>query len=163
MAARDAQGRFSFADALERKLYALIERVSKSLILEINRELRRSGTGTPVDTGHARANWIPSVGEPNAIEANDDGAAAQGTAAIASFKLGQGKLYITNVVPYIRRLNDGWSDKAPALFVEACISRAMQTMKERTGVDFGINSLHSEANESAANNMADAYSPFSSD
>ncbi len=47
------------ADKLQAKLESLIERACKALILEINRELRKSGTGTPVDTGHARASWIP--------------------------------------------------------------------------------------------------------
>ena len=106
------------------------------LILEINRELRKSGTGTPVDTGHARANWIPSVGTPNTQEANDESLAQAGVAAIMAYRIGQGNLFLTNVVSYISRLNSGSSQQAPALFVESCVSRAIAKVKAKTGVDF---------------------------
>lgn len=127
------------ADALQRKLEALIERAAKALILEVNRELRKRGTGTPVDTGHARASWIPAVGAPNLTEpvGADSSLASAGTAQVMAFKLGQGMLYLSNVVPYIGRLNLGHSKQAPALFVEACIARAVATVKAKTGVDFG--------------------------
>lgn len=152
----------SAADAIERKINALIERAAKALILEINRELRKRGSGTPVDTGHARANWIPSVGAPNATESPGvDGSAAQaGAAVVAAFKLGQGVLYLSNVVPYIRRLNEGWSTRAPPLFVESCIIRAMTTVKASLKVDFGISQATSAAGGGAAENLASAYSPF---
>lgn len=127
----------SAADALQRKIEAAIERAAKAAILEINRELRKSGTGTPVDTGHARANWIPSVGSPNTTEHAGSSTSAQqaGEAEVLSFKLGQGMLYITNVVPYIRRLNNGSSKQAPRLFVEAAVDRALATVRAKTGVD----------------------------
>jgi hypothetical protein len=149
----------SFADRLEKRLDSLIERAAKMLILEINRELKRE---TPVDTGHARANWIPSVGEANVAEAPgvDHSLAQRGTAEVLGYKLERGKLYLTNVVPYVRRLNDGWSDQAPALFVEASIARAMATVKSRTGVDFGLSEHVSESGAGGAENLADAFSPF---
>lgn len=127
------------ADALQAKLLALVERAAKALILEVNRELRRSGTGTPVDTGHARAAWIPAVGAPTLVEpvGADGSLASAGTAQVMAFKLGQGMLYISNVVPYVKRLNQGSSKQAPALFIEACIARAVATVKAKTGVDFG--------------------------
>lgn len=127
------------ADRLQRKLDAIIERAAKALILEVNRELRRSGTGTPVDTGHARAAWIPAVGAPNLAEpvGTDGSLASAGAAQVMGFKLGQGMLYLSNVAPYVKRLNDGWSQQAPALFIEMCIARAIATVKVKTGVDFG--------------------------
>ena len=127
------------ADRLQAKLHAIVERAAKALILEVNRELKKRGTGTPVDTGHARASWIPAVGAPNLVEpVGADGSIAQaGVAQVMAFKLGQGMLYLSNVAPYISRLNQGWSQKAPALFVEMCIARAMATVKAKTGVDFG--------------------------
>lgn len=155
----------SAAERLQAKLDALIERAAKALILEIGRELRKKGTGTPVDTGHARANWIPSVGMPNHTEDPGTGGAlaAAGAAVIASFKLGQGKLYLSNVVPYIRRLNEGHSTQAPPLFVESCVIRAMATVKAKLGVDFGIAGATSDAGAGAAGNLASAYSPFGDD
>lgn len=153
------------ADAVQRKIDALIERAAKALILEINRELRKRGTGTPVDTGHARANWIPSVGQPNTTEApgTSSAEAQAGAAVVASFKLGQGKLFLSNVVPYIRRLNEGHSTQAPPLFVESCVIRAMATIKAKLGVDFGIAAAASEVGSAGAENMASAYSPFGDD
>lgn len=127
------------ADALQRKLQALVERAAKALILEVNRELRKKGTGTPVDTGHARAAWIPAVGAPNLVEpvGADGSLASAGAAQVMAFKLGQGVLYLSNVVPYIGRLNAGHSKQAPALFVERAIAAAVATVKAKTGVDFG--------------------------
>lgn len=159
----------SAAERLQAKLDALIERAAKALILEINRELRKSGTGTPVDTGHARANWIPSVGMPNRTEApgTSNAAAQAGAAVVASYKLGQGKLFIANVVPYIRRLNEGSSLQAPPLFVESCVIRAMATVKAKMGVDFGLAGAEADFASKAqdvagfaAENLAEAFSPF---
>ncbi len=145
------------ADALQRKLDALIERAAKALILEIVRELKRS---TPVDTGHARANWIPSVSQANTQEAQDAALQAAGTAAVTAYKLGQGLLFVTNVVKYVRRLNDGYSKQAPALFVETSVARSIAKMKAKTGVDFGYAEYVSSAGAASAGNMAGAYSPF---
>ncbi len=127
------------ADRLQAKLNALVERAAKALILEVNRELRRSGTGTPVDTGHARASWIPAVGSPTLQEpvGADPSLATAGAAQVLAYKLGQGTLYISTVVPYMRRLNAGHSQQAPALFIERAIATAIQTVKAKTGVDFG--------------------------
>lgn len=128
----------SAADRVQAKITAAIERASKALILEVARELKRS---TPVDTGHARVNWVPSVGSPNRVEAQDPLLAQMGAADVMTFKLGQGLLYVTNVVPYIRRLNEGSSTQAPALFVESAVKRAIATIRAKTGVDFGTVSI----------------------
>lgn len=150
------------ADALQAKLHALVERAAKGLILEVNRELRKKGTGTPVDTGHARAAWIPAVGAPNLVEpvGADSSLASAGTAQVMSFKLGQGVLYLSNVAPYISRLNAGSSTQAPALFVEACIARAMQTVRAKTGVDFGLAEFTASVGGAGAEGLAEAFSPF---
>jgi hypothetical protein len=150
------------ADRLQHKLESLIERAAKALILEVNRELRRKGTGTPVDTGHARAAWIPAVGAPSLVEpvGADSSLASAGTAQVMGFKLGQGMLYLSNVAPYIGRLNNGWSQRAPALFVERAIATAMQTVRAKTGVDFGVDAFAADIGGDAAANMAEAFSPF---
>ncbi len=44
----------------------------------------------------------------------------QARAVLATKKPGQ-KIYITNNLPYIRRLNDGYSKQAPAGFVERAV------------------------------------------
>lgn len=156
----------SASDAIDRKIAALIERAAKSLVLEIDRELRKRGTGTPVDTGHARANWVPSIGQPFRGEAPGTSLAEHdaGVAEILGFKLASGQmLYLSNNVPYVRRLNDGWSQQAPALFVEACVDRALASVKAKLGVDFGQSRFQSSVGAAGAENVAGAYSPFSDD
>jgi len=36
------------------------------------------------------------------------------------------KIFITNNLPYAKRLNEGWSTQAPANFVQAAIRRALK-------------------------------------
>lgn len=114
-------------DALTRK----VEGVCRMLALEIAKELIK---GTPVDTGHARRNWIPSVGQPNTQEAGDDSAHAQGVAEVLAYKLASGSLWVANVVPYIRSLNYGHSQQKPAGWVERAIALALAAV-ERKGAD----------------------------
>lgn len=153
------------SERLEKKLLSTIERSAKALILEIDKELRKRGSGTPVDTGHARASWVPSVGSPNhtAVDGGSTAAHDGGVAQVLSYKLGQGSLYLTNAAPYIRRLNDGWSDRAPALFIERAIAQALATVKEKTGHDFGYQSFLNSVDHGGAENLASAYSPFGDD
>jgi hypothetical protein len=100
----------------------------KMLALEIVRELKRA---TPVDTGHARRNWIASVGSRNEFEAVSDAAYEAGIAAVLSYQLADGVIWVSNVVPYIERLNNGTSTQSPAGFVEIAIDRAMTTVREK--------------------------------
>lgn len=153
------------SDKLQLKLESLIERACKALILEINRELRKSSTGTPVDTGHARASWLPAVGAPNLVEpvGTSNALAQAGAAQVMAYKLAQGMLYLSNAAPYIRRLNAGHSKQAPIMFVELAIARAMQAIKAKLGVDFGLDSFVAGAGADAAESMASAYSPFGDD
>lgn len=89
---------------------------------------------TPVDTSKALSNWVVSVGAPSVgiIPANVQGlkgssqgasaaeALAKAKATLANKKPGQ-SIFITNNLPYIRRLNDGYSRQAPAGFVERAV------------------------------------------
>lgn len=82
--------------------------------------------GTPVDTGWARSNWLPSVGVPRgetvgAPGALDQGPARVGQSEVAGWGIQDGPIYIANNVPYIRRLNGGSSNQAPAGFIEAAV------------------------------------------
>ena len=78
---------------------------------------------TPVDTGRARSNWLPSIGSP-----------ATGTVGVSRSLAVQARrvfnkksvpfgtnLYIANNLPYIERLNQGYSKQAPMHFVEMAI------------------------------------------
>lgn len=147
--------------AIGEKLRRHIEQIFKALTLEIDRELRKS---TPVDTGHARANWVPSVGAPHVGEADvvrvgstiGSSAHASGVAEVLRFKLGDGDLWVSNAAPYIEILNYGWSDQAPRMFIEAAVERAIATINARYSVSISIDRPVGEG-------LASAYSPFDSD
>lgn len=113
-----------------REFRGFTERIVRRIVLDATANLTED---TPVDTGWARANWIPSIGAPPSQPTGsptDVGAARaaqqQGVAAIAvGYTLEQGNVSITNNVPYIRRLNEGSSGQAPAMFVQSAIARAL--------------------------------------
>lgn len=107
-----------------------LEQAVKQLTVEVTANLIES---TPVDTGWARANWVPTiataavetVGSPDAVSS-----AGQQTGiatVIGSYRLGANgtPTFVTNNVPYIRRLNEGHSQKAPAGFVQSSADRAV--------------------------------------
>lgn len=123
---------------------------ASNLPREVNKVVRKAALAidqtlvlaTPVDTGRARSNWIVSLGgsQSETIDpyspghllglgetANADAAIAQGSGVIARRKPGQ-EVHITNNVEYIGRLNEGWSAQAPAMFVEAAISAALEAV-----------------------------------
>lgn len=111
-----------------RRISALIEDATSremiSLALRIHSGLVRK---TPVDTGWARANWLPSVGTPieettGSPEDIDTSASAAGALQVAAYRgFDQGPIYVANNVPYIGRLNAGSSGQAPAGFIEGVV------------------------------------------
>ncbi len=71
---------------------------------------------TPVDTGRAQGNWIVSVGNPDTTvyeegQANAASALSQAASVIQNWK--SGTIFISNSLPYIGRLEDGYSAQAP--------------------------------------------------
>lgn len=85
---------------------------------------------TPVDTGRARGNWLPSIGTPreetlrDKFDPSGQNAIAEATALVSSVKAGD-TVYISNNLEYIQALNEGHSQQAPAGFVE----KAVQAVK----------------------------------
>lgn len=109
-----------------------VERVVIALSLNVvaNLVAAPSEGGTPVDTGWARANWVPSVGQPFAGLAGSRNAVsfgeqAAGQAAVLGYRLSQGRAFVVNGVPYILRLNDGHSPQADPGFIERAIDKAV--------------------------------------
>lgn len=81
---------------------------------------------TPVKTGRARSNWRASSERPlyrTVDETSAQAALDQAKTVIQADR--SGTLYITNNLPYIGRLNDGWSAQAPAGFVERAIQAGL--------------------------------------
>lgn len=86
--------------------------------------------GTPVDTGWASSNWIPSIGQPvtepyGSKLAVDRSRSNAGIASLATYKKEQGPIFIANNVPYINLLNTGSSRQAPPAFVDIAVQRAL--------------------------------------
>jgi hypothetical protein len=119
-------------------LEQFVERIIRKLALDIVANLVRAPSegGTPVDTGWARANWVPRIGEPfrgtagtrEQAEAGNVSGAEQGAgqASLLGYRLERGRVYISNNVPYIGRLNDGYSRQAPRGFVQAAVAKAVR-------------------------------------
>lgn len=130
-----------------------------ALALNVNANLRDSPpAGTPIDTGWASANWVPSVGEPFSdpgISQVNEPTPAQvaararvaedGVNDVLSWRNGEGPIFSTNNVPYIGALNAGHSGQSPAGFVQAAIERAIRQTYSRAG------------SQSARNSRAEAF------
>lgn len=87
--------------------------------------------GTPIDTGWASSNWIPSIAEPILSTAGssmsiDNNSQEAGIASLLTWSPEKGDIWIVNNVPYIVILNEGHSTQAPAGFVERSIEEALK-------------------------------------
>lgn len=109
-----------------------------ALGLNVNANLRDSPPlGTPIDTGWASANWVPSVDAPfieNSEPPDDISAsqvaarsatAQQGVNSILGWNFNNGSIFSTNNVPYIGPLNAGSSPQTPAGFIQTAVERAV--------------------------------------
>lgn len=147
------------AQAIGERLRKHTEMIFKALCLEIDRELR---IATPVDTGFARANWVPSVGLPHEGEARKVGSGssehAAGVGQVMRFKLEDGTLWVSNSVDYVAlALNYGSSSQAPAMFIEAAVDRAVAMIQARYSVRISID------RDPGAGGLVASYSPFGGD
>jgi hypothetical protein len=107
------------------------------------RALKSLINNTPADKGVARSNWRVGLGNPpRAVisayapgknlgineRANASAAFAAGRARILSVKSTsrglEKSIYIANSVPYIEKLNNGYSKQAPAGFVQTALLEA---------------------------------------
>jgi hypothetical protein len=118
-----------------------------ALALNVNANLRSSPPlGTPIDTGWASANWVPTVGEPftdsGAGQVRDptpgqvaarNAVAEQGINDVLSWRNQDGPIFSTNNVPYIGALNGGHSGQSPRGFVQAAIEKAIRMTYSRVG------------------------------
>lgn len=121
----------SFADKLDRIATNLPKAASDGAVSVATTILGDLVVVTPVDTSAALSNWQIGLGAPidTAIDPYYPGlqgstytvsgqeALAAGKAKLVNKIPGQ-PIYISNVLPYIQRLNEGYSGQAPAGFVE---------------------------------------------
>lgn len=116
-----------------------------ALALNVNANLRDNPPlGTPIDTGWASANWLPSIGEPKTVDGDpaDPKAgptvaevaararvASEGENDVLSWRFQDGPIFSTNNVPYIAALNAGHSPQSPRGFVLNALIRAINQTK----------------------------------
>lgn len=88
-----------------------LDQTGRAIALELFRSVILD---TPVDTGRARGNWQTSLWNPKDGEVERDMSAALQETARETSVFGMGKLiYLANNLPYIYRLEFGWSKQAP--------------------------------------------------
>jgi hypothetical protein len=92
-------------------------------------------TATPVDTGRARSNWQVGLNEPITNVRETMGVSPQPAIEEARQRVRtydgtlHRAIFLTNNLPYIQRLNEGYSAQAPAGFVQAAIKMAVKQVK----------------------------------
>lgn len=139
--------------------------VAKALTLEVTANLVKA---CPVKYGHARANFVPSVGTVFSGEDGSTVAQQAGMAQVTSYKLGDGPLHITNNVPYVPFLIAGSSSQAPAGWDLVAIDQAVQTIRGQypdieISLGGAVAAISAERGAAPAGNLASAYSPFGGD
>lgn len=115
-------------EGINKELGHLVGKFTHELTLELVE-------ATPVDTGFARSNWIPTTGAPfpdivGSREAVDTSVQQSALAALGGYQLKDGDLYIANNTPYIGDLNAGSSPEASSGFVEAAVDEAVTRVAE---------------------------------
>ena len=97
---------------------------------------------TPVDTGFAETNWIPSIAVPYKGTAStyekalngstDNGPQRRGLFQLRlGYNVTKGPIYIVNNVDYISLLNMGYSAQAPSGYVQTAIVQSIVGLNGR--------------------------------
>lgn len=125
----------------DKTMHQIIKTVAAQVFLAVSQTILES---TPVLTGQARRNWIPSVDEPAAgsiLGPGDADETHQPLLGIEEVRLKQvvkqylngdsDFLYLTNNLPYIWFLDQGTSKKAPEGMVLPSISATLQALQDK--------------------------------
>lgn len=89
---------------------------------------------TPFKDGIAKSNWLMSLNEPDEsinmtnISLNGSYSLSLAKSVLGSYpKDSLPTIYISNNLPYIQRLNEGWSQQAGTKYVETAIAQAVNS------------------------------------
>jgi len=120
------------------KTHKQIWTINRKVALEV---LRRVVMRTPVESGRAKGNWQTSVGTPieREIERTDKGGGSVISSAVSvieSWESDNVSIFLMNNLPYIGRLEDGYSSQAPAGMVKITVAEFQQIVN--TGASDGI-------------------------
>lgn len=101
-----------------------VDKLTQRVALKLLRELV---VISPVDTGRFVGNWVVGIGRRNTAKSvsADPGrsiALRRGAQVIKRHR-GPRSIFLSNNLPYAARLNEGWSQQAPANFVEKAIAK----------------------------------------
>jgi hypothetical protein len=127
--------------AFKRNFAALLVRAGSKAELVVRKvaiELQSSmALKSPVDTGRFRGNWQCGIGGINTDTGSGEdksGSAAveRTTTALAAWKPGQ-TIWLTNSLPYSRRLEHGWSQQAPQGMVKTTVVEYGQHLRRVVG------------------------------
>lgn len=112
-------------EAYRKKVVELVEDVTRKTAIDIDKELVLK---TPVDTGRARSNWLPSINAPR-TETVSAGTSNNTQSTVSGYKLND-TIFISNNLPYIERLNNGWSKQnVTPSWVEATVQKYSANLK----------------------------------
>lgn len=116
----------AFSDANE-FIDKRVQKAHRKAMIDLDGFVVRS---TPVATGRARSNWIPSINAPSyAASATESKSAPPQSASMIGRVKPYSISYLTNSVPYINKLNDGHSRQAPKNFVKLSIRRVARQFR----------------------------------
>lgn len=117
----------------------VVVRADRNMVATAGLILTGVVTSTPVDTGRARGNWIVSIGSPvtlpnlKSLDKTGQATISRGQAVAERYASDSlQSIYICNNLPYIQRLNEGWSAQAPAGYVQAAVQTAVAYLRTRT-------------------------------
>lgn len=100
-----------------------VHKTARVLVLEIWENLMDRH---PVASGRSRANWdISETGTARELPPGQYGLPP--TPSIPRFD----ELFIVNPIDYVQYLNEGWSQQAPALFIETSLADAVSSVRGR--------------------------------
>ncbi len=83
---------------------------------------------SPVDTGRFRANWQTTINTP-AQGVLDTEVPTSAESGIRSIKITD-TMYLTNNLPYAKRLEEGWSQQRPSGWVATLVKSAQSSLDE---------------------------------
>jgi len=113
---------------------ASLESIVRKTVLDMSANMMEI---SPVDTGRFRSNWQYGV---DAINADTSRAPDQSgsealesiRSGIASWKPGE-TIFVTNSLPYAQRLENGWSQQAPAGMVRVTLANFQEHFARALG------------------------------
>jgi len=123
-----------WAQRTEEKMDLAVQKIALDLF-------ERVIMATPVDSGRARANWQVTIGTvPNGTldltDKTGQATISRATATAAGLKAGD-VIYLVNNLPYIQRLEDGYSGQAPAGMVGLAV-QDFQAIARQVGFELVV-------------------------